>query len=122
MFSRLSSNALLKSVIAVMGAAVVIMLALAAWNSSRQVVATNRISVFVEVSSHLFTAMHNLRSDRTSTVRGLNLPDRIIAEEEERIKDVRGKEMPALHAAIRLLSGVDFTDKGALMPVLGGGP
>ena len=118
MLSRLSSNALLKSVIAVMAVAVIIMLAIAAWSSWQRVTAASRIAVLVEVSDHLFAAMHNMRSDRTSTVRGLNLPDRIIAEEEQRIKDVRGAEMPALHGAVALLSRIEYPEKATTLPTL----
>ena len=118
MLTRISSNALLKSVIAVMAGAVVVMLALAAWNSWQRVTTASRIAILVEVSDDLFTAMHNLRSDRTSTTRALNLPDRVIPEEEQRIKDVRGAEMPALHAAVARLGGIDFPDKATLLPTL----
>ena len=118
MLSRLSSNALLKSVIALMASGVVIMLVLAAWTSWQRVTTANRIAVLVEVSDHLFTAMHNLRSDRTSTVRGLNLPHPVVPEEEARIRDVRGAEMPALHEATRLLATIDFTEKPSMLPTL----
>jgi len=117
-FARLSANALIKSVIVALATAVVFLLAFGAWKSWQSVAAANRIAVLVEVSDHLFTAMHNLRSDRTSTVRGLNLPNRIVPEEEQRIKDVRGAEMPALHATIRLLGGIEFPEKAAMLPTL----
>ena len=71
MVSRLSVNALLKSVIAIMGAAVMIALLLSAWGSWNRLQITNQIAAAADSSKYLFTAMHNLRTDRGATRRDL---------------------------------------------------
>ena len=71
MFDKLSANAILKSVIAVLGAAVVVMLAMGAWNSWTRLAAANRIAAVAEASGHMFTALHNLRVDRSASFRDL---------------------------------------------------
>ena len=75
MVSRLSVNALLKSVIAIMGAAVMIALLLSAWGSWNRLQITNQIAAAADSSKYLFTTLHNLRTDRGMTNREL-LADR----------------------------------------------
>jgi hypothetical protein len=77
MLNRLSSNVFLQSVIAAMTALVVILTALGAWEAWRQYSTAGRIANAVEASGLVFTAMHNVRTDRTFTARGLNLPNPI---------------------------------------------
>src|SRR5882724_891414 len=63
--NRLSVNLLLKTVIGALVATVMVMLALGAWQSWSRLQSVNRITVAAAASSHLFKALHNLRSDRT---------------------------------------------------------
>ncbi len=69
MLNRVSINALLKSVILVLCASLVLILSLGAWESWQKVNIANRIAGVAEVSTHLFKALHNLRSDRSRTFR-----------------------------------------------------
>src|ERR1700687_3375160 len=71
MLNRVSVNAILKSVIATLAAAVMVMLALGAWSSWDRLAAVKRIAAVADASSYIFTAMHNLRVDRNATNRDL---------------------------------------------------
>src|SRR5215216_1436449 len=72
MLNRLSINTLLKCVISVMAIVVVVLLAAGAWESWGRLRAISRIATITEASGHMFTALHNLRIDRTSTFRAVN--------------------------------------------------
>jgi methyl-accepting chemotaxis protein len=110
--NRLSVNALLKSVIATLGVAVVIMLALSAWDSWRRLNAAMQTAAVAEASAHLFTALHNLRIDRASGFRDLNA-DRQLTSVTPLLRQAREREMPALKAALATLEGMDFPDRQA---------
>jgi ABC-type nickel/cobalt efflux system permease component RcnA len=69
MLNRVTINALLKSVILVLCTSLVIILALGAWESWQKVRTANRIAAVADASTHIFKALHNLRSDRSRTVR-----------------------------------------------------
>ena len=79
MLNRLSVNALLKSIIVALSAVVVVVLSLGAWESWHRMAVASRIAAAAEASTHLFTALHNLRVDRSSTNRDL-LSDRQLTE------------------------------------------
>src|SRR3954469_14382683 len=69
MLNRLTVSALLKAVIAITSICVVIALSLTAYASWDRLKTANRISQIAEASADLFKAMHNLRTDRSTTVR-----------------------------------------------------
>src|SRR3954470_18793792 len=69
--ARFSVNVLLKSVIAALAATIMVLLALGSWQSWNRLQAVNRITAAAAASSHIFKALHNLRSDRTQTVLAL---------------------------------------------------
>jgi len=116
MLNRLSANVLLKSVIATMSVAVVFMLVTTAWESWRRVGMTGRIAGIVEVSGFAFKAMHNLRTDRSSTVRSLNAADPISPDLDKYLRAIRDAQMPALRSTADLVGRLDFTDKATLQP------
>jgi methyl-accepting chemotaxis protein len=118
MLSRLSANALLKSVVAAMAVVVVAMLGLATWDSWQRLEVASRITVAAEASGHAFKAMHNLRTDRSTTARSVNDAETIAPEVADRLKGIREAEMPALASAIEVLEGADFQDKDSLLPSL----
>ncbi len=113
MLSRFSVNALLKSVIAVLASVVVIMLATSAWDSWSRLRGVNRIAAAVESSTHLFTALHNLRVDRSQTNR-LLVQD-AAASIPPVLRQARDGEMPALKSALAALAGVDLPDRDAVI-------
>lgn len=118
MLDRVSVTTLLKSVIAVMAACVIILLANSAWQSWNTLDATSRIATIADASGQAFKAMHNLRTDRSSTVRALNADAPLAAEGEKYLRSIQGAQMPALRAAIDLLGSFDFPDKSVLLPEL----
>src|SRR5689334_22798828 len=117
MLDRISVNAILKSVIATLGAAVVILLAISAWSSWNRLVAVNRISAVADVSSHMFTALHNLRVDRASGYREL-LSDKQLTEVPPAVRAAREGDMPALKAALVALNAVDIAERQAAVASL----
>jgi methyl-accepting chemotaxis protein len=112
MLRRLSVNALLKSVIVVLAAAVMAVLALGAWSSWNRLTTINRIASVADASAYMFKALHNLRVDRSQTNRAL-LTDKQLTELPALIREVRGAEMPALRSALAVLESVDFPGKAA---------
>lgn len=118
MLRRLSSNAILKSVIGVMAACIVLLLATSAWDSWRRYVVASRVAMIAEASDFVFTAMHNLRVDRSFTVRALEAADAIDPAVKKSIQDARGAGMPALAAAVHALAPVAFADRETLYGVL----
>jgi methyl-accepting chemotaxis protein len=110
MLDRISVSALLKCVIAALGAAVVVMLALGALTSWSRLGAASRIAAVADVSGHMFTALHNLRVDRTSSFRDLET-DRVFTAMSPLLRSSREGEMPALKAALVSLAAVDFPER-----------
>jgi methyl-accepting chemotaxis protein len=117
MLNRVTINALLKSVIGVLGAAVVIMLALSAWNSWSRLAAASRAAAVSDASAYLFTALHNLRFDRAVSRTEL-LADRQATTMNTILRDSRANEMPALRSAVVALQSVDLADRTAIVAAL----
>lgn len=82
MLNRLTVSALLKAVIAITSICVVIALSLTAYESWDRLKTANRISQIADTSADLFKAMHNLRTDRSTTVRLLNATEPMDGEIE----------------------------------------
>jgi methyl-accepting chemotaxis protein len=118
MLNRLSANALLKSVIAVMAAAVIIVLASGAWTSWQRLVSADRVASTVRASAFVFEALHNVRLDRSFSTRWLNAPAPITSAARAQVQKPRAAEMPALRAAAELLPNVEFAEKSVLVPAL----
>jgi methyl-accepting chemotaxis protein len=118
MLSRLSANALLKSVVAAMATIVVVLLGLSSWDAWQRLVVAGRTTVVSEASGHAFKAMHNLRTDRSTTARSVDGADVVAADVAERLKGIREAEMPALASAIEVLEDAEFQDKDTLIPSL----
>jgi methyl-accepting chemotaxis protein len=114
MFNRISVNAILKSVIASLAAVVVLMLALGAWSSWDRLTAVTRIAAIADASSYMFTAMHNLRVDRSVTNRDL-LSDKPAGGISPWLRETREAEMPALRSALVALESVDLPDRAAVI-------
>jgi len=110
MLDRLSINALLRSVIATLSAVIVIMLAAGAWSSWSRLQVDSRIAGVAATSAHVFTALHNLRSDRARSYRML-LGDEVVTARDPRLWESRDGEMPALKGALATLETVDFPER-----------
>jgi methyl-accepting chemotaxis protein len=118
MLDRLSINVLLKSVIVTLAAAVVVMLSLGAWQSWSRVATLSRISAVAETSAYLFTSLHNLRVDRSTTFRTLSGNEQLTSAPAQ-LKEVRDAEMPALKAGLAALAGTDFPGRQDALTALG---
>jgi methyl-accepting chemotaxis protein len=114
--NRLTIATLLKSIIAVMATCVVVVLALGAWDSWGRLNTAGRMSTIAEASGYVFKAMHNLRTDRSTTFRGLNADVTMQPDTETYLKRIRGAEMPAMKSAAELLVNADFPGKATLIP------
>ena len=103
MLRRLTVSTLLQSVIAVLAACVVALLVTTAWQSWERLRATGHIAAVAEASSNAFKAMHNLRTDRSSTPRVLNGEAPVSPEIEKFLRGIHDAEMPAIRATAALL-------------------
>jgi methyl-accepting chemotaxis protein len=117
MFNRLTVNVILKSIIAVLVGAVVVMLSLGAWQSWGRLQVANRMAAVAESSIHLFTALHNLRLDRSRTARAL-IAESPATAMEPMLRDARASLVPALKSAHVTLAAVDFPQRDATVTEL----
>jgi methyl-accepting chemotaxis protein len=116
MFNRLSVNVLLRSAILSLAAAVVVVLGLGAWQSWNRFQVATRIAHVTEASAHLFTGLHNLRLDRSTTVRSLlNEAQNGVSPD---LRSFREGEMPALKAGLSALRDVDLPEAQSAVPLL----
>jgi methyl-accepting chemotaxis protein len=111
--NRLSVNLLLKSVIALLATAVVIVLAINAWQSWARLKSVDRITAATDASTFIFTALHNLRLDRTMTSRGLNADQQFTAISPD-IQKSWSAELPALASALAALNTIHFPERTAM--------
>jgi methyl-accepting chemotaxis protein len=119
MFNRLSISVLLKSVIALMGAVIVVMLALSANESWARLKTASRISEVANISGYMFTALNSLRVDRASTLRDL-LADKQPSAINKLIMESRDAEMPALNSMLAVMATANFPDRDQAVAELGG--
>src|SRR5215468_11472619 len=118
MLNRVTVSALLKTVILATAFCVVVGFSLNAWDSWSRLQVASRISVVADASANLFKAMHNLRTDRSSTNRMLNTDGPMDAEMEKYLRNIRDTQMPAMANALALLPSMEFAQKGTLVPEL----
>ena len=118
MLNRLTVSALLKAVILATALCVVIGFSLNAWDSWNRVQATSRIAVIAETSADLFKAMHNLRTDQSTTFRLLNADAPVASDIDKYLRDLRDSQMPAMANALVLLPSIEFPQQGTLVPEL----
>ena len=111
MLSRLSSNFLLKSVIAMLAGAVVVALAISAFEAWQGLGIAARLAAVSETSALSFRAMHNLRLVRSFVVRALNGDGVVEPAQATRIGEARGAGTRALEAALAVLPRVDIPDR-----------
>jgi methyl-accepting chemotaxis protein len=118
MLDRFTVSSLIKSVIVLMAGCIVALLYVSAWNSWGRLTMTNRISVVADASSNLFKAMHNLRSDRSTTSRNLNEDAPLQPDMQKYLRATRDGELPAMRAATDVLGSFEFPDQKTLVPEL----
>ena len=111
MLNRLTVSALLKTVILATAFCVVIGFSLNAWESWSRLQLTNRIAVIADASANLFKAMHNLRTDRSTTNRLLNSDAPVDSDIDKYLRNLRDTEMPAMSNALVLLPSIEFAQQ-----------
>jgi methyl-accepting chemotaxis protein len=118
MLNRLTVSSLIKSVIVLMATCMTALLCLNAWNSWERLTMTSRISVVAGASSNLFMAMHNLRSDRSTTSRNLNEEATLQPDVQKYLRSHRDAELAATRSAAEALASIEFADQKTLVPEL----
>ena len=116
MLNRLTVSALLKTVILVTSFCVVVGFSLNAWDAWGRLQAASRIAQIADASANMFKAMHNLRTDRSTTNRLLNGDAPMDADIEKYLRNIRDTEMPAMDNALGLLGGIEFAQQATLVP------
>jgi len=118
MMNRLTVSALLKAVILTTAFCIVVGFSLSAWDSWGRLQLTNRIAVISDASANLFKAMHNLRTDRSTTNRLLNADQPVDSAIDKYLRNIRDAEMPAMSNALGLLPSIEFAQQTTLVPEL----
>jgi methyl-accepting chemotaxis protein len=118
MLNRLTVSALLKTVIIATSFCIVVAISLNAWDSWGRLRVASRISVIADASANLFKAMHNLRTDQSTTFRLLNADQPMAADIEKYLRDLRDAQMPAMANALGLLPSIEFAQQNTLVPEL----
>jgi methyl-accepting chemotaxis protein len=118
MLNRLTVSALLKAVILATSFCVVVGISLNAWDSWGRLRLTSRIAVIADASANLFKAMHNLRTDQSTTARLLNSDPPVPGDIDKYLRGLREAEMPAIASALELLPSIEFAQKAVLVPEL----
>jgi predicted pyridoxine 5'-phosphate oxidase superfamily flavin-nucleotide-binding protein len=118
MLDRFTVSSLIKSVIVLMALCMTALLSVSAWNSQARLAMTGRIVVVADASSNLFKAMHNLRSDRSTTSRNLTDDAPLSSDMQVYLRTTRDAELPAMRAAASALEGFEFPDRETLLPQL----
>ena len=115
MLNRLTVSVLLQAVIATTAVLTVVQFSIGAYESWDRLQAASRISSIADASASVFKAMHNLRTDRSTTNRLLN-SDSMDADIEKYLRSMRGSEMPALASGLALLGPMQFPQHDTLVP------
>jgi methyl-accepting chemotaxis protein len=113
MLNRVTISALLKTVIMTLGIAVIVMLALNAWESWSRLAAASQGQAAANAESNLFTALYNMRIDRATTLIDLSA-DKPPTGMSDLLGTARASEMAALQSALQYLPQLDFPDQQTL--------
>jgi methyl-accepting chemotaxis protein len=118
MLNRLTVSALLKAVILTTSFCIVTAVSLSAWDSWSRVQQTNGIAAIADASANVFKAMHNLRTDQSTTIRLLNAEPPVGSDIDKYLRNLRDAEMPAMANALALLPSIEFPQRTTLVPEL----
>src|ERR1700733_9160575 len=92
------------------------LLCVSAWDSWGRLIVTGRISVIAEASANVFKAMHNLRTDQSTTNRLLNAEPPMDSDVDKYLRGLRDAEMPAMASALAQFATVEFAQAKTLVP------
>src|SRR5688572_4375870 len=116
MLNRLTVSTLLKTVILATAFCIVVGFSLNAWDAWSRLQVANRISVVTDASANMFKAMHNLRTDRSTTNRLLNAEGSIDSDMDKYLRNIRDTQMPAMSNALKVLPSIQFAQAQTLVP------
>jgi methyl-accepting chemotaxis protein len=105
--NRLTVSGLVKAVVSIFALALITQFAMGAWESWNRYRKADKTATVVETTTHMFTALHNLRVDRSNSRRALILDD-VHPTVPRTIAPHREAEMPALRAALATLRTIDY--------------
>src|SRR5215468_6363398 len=114
MLGRLTVSTLLQSVIAFLAVCVVALLMVTAWQSLERLSATRHIADVAQASTNAFKAMHNLRTDHSTTPRVLNGEAAVSPEIDKFLHSIHDAEMPAIRATAAALPAIPFAEQSEL--------
>ncbi len=112
MLNRLTVSGLVKTVVSVFALVLIAQFSMGAWTSWTQYQKSIRIASVVDATTHMFTALHNLRVDRSNSRRALILEE-VHPTVPRTIAPHREAEMPALRAALATLRGIQYPGAAA---------
>ena len=107
MLNRLTISTLLKAAIALCGIAVLVLLFLSVSDSWSRLRSASRAAAATQASADLFTALHNLRIDNSTTYRDL-MSDDPKSQMMPMLRDARAAEVPALKSGLEMLQKLDL--------------
>ncbi|MBX9990068.1 methyl-accepting chemotaxis protein [Phreatobacter oligotrophus] len=117
MLNRLTVSGLVKAVVSIFALALISQFAMGAWDSWNRYRKADKTATVVETTTHMFTALHNLRVDRSNSRRALML-DEVHPTVPRTIAPHREAEMPALRSALATLRTIDYPGAAAAVSEL----
>ncbi len=117
MLNRLTVSGLVKAVVSIFALALITQFAMGAWESWNRYRKADKTATVVETTTHMFTALHNLRVDRSNSRRALILDD-VHPTVPRTIAPHRDAEMPALRSALAMLRTIDYPGAAAAVSEL----
>lgn len=117
MLNRLTVSGLVKAVVSIFALALISQFAMGAWDSWNRYRKADKTATVVETTTHMFTALHNLRVDRSNSRRALMLEE-VHPTVPRTIAPHREAEMPALRSALATLRTIDYPGAAAAVSEL----
>ncbi|HEY8288925.1 MAG TPA: HAMP domain-containing protein, partial [Acetobacteraceae bacterium] len=118
MLDRLSSDIILKSILAVLASVAIISLGTRVWDSWQQLGAATQAERVAAVSGQAFTALVNIRTDRSSTSRTWAQDGDLTPDVKSYLSGIRDTEMPAIRATLTLIDEIPIAGADTLVPEL----
>jgi methyl-accepting chemotaxis protein len=118
MFKRQSLDHFLKFTLSILAAALIGLIGLNLAGSWQVLSRSERAEHVVAASRQIFTALINMRTDRSSVQRSWDGEAGLTAMTKTALDSYQGAEVPAMAAALKIAGGLDFDHKDSLLPSL----
>ncbi len=112
-----SVKTILRAAIALLTSMTLYVLAAGAWTSWNQWMMAERMVSVSQTTAQLFTALHNLRLDRSQTNRAL-LGDLVLSEMPKVTRDIRSEWRPAVTSALEIMSSIPLPNRDKVIETL----